>query len=55
MMVKTADLTAVQKTLIVTLHKEVKPQKVIAERAGCLQSAVFVCFECVSDNILLGK
>lgn len=37
---KTADLTVVQKTLIDTLHKEGKPQKVIAERAGCSQSAV---------------
>uniref|UniRef100_A0AAY5KDZ4 Transposase Tc1-like domain-containing protein n=1 Tax=Esox lucius TaxID=8010 RepID=A0AAY5KDZ4_ESOLU len=37
---KTADLTVVQKTLIDTLHEEGKPQKVIAERAGCSQSAV---------------
>ncbi len=37
---KTTDLTVVQKTIIDTLHKEGKPQKVIAERAGCSQSAV---------------
>ena len=37
---KTADLTVVQKTLIDSLHKEGKPQKIIAERAGCSQSAV---------------
>ena len=33
-------MTVVQKTIIDTLHKEGKPQKVIAERAGCSQSAV---------------
>lgn len=38
---KTADLTVVQKTLIDTLHNEGKSQKVIAERAGCSQSAVW--------------
>ena len=37
---KIADLTVVQKTLIDTLHEEGKPQKVIAERADCSQSAV---------------
>ena len=37
---KTTDLTVVQKTIIDTLHKEGKSQKVIAERAGCSQSAV---------------
>lgn len=37
---KTADLTVVQKTVIDTLHKEGKPQKVIAKEAGCSQSAV---------------
>ena len=35
---KTSDLTVVQKTIIDTLHKEGK--KVVAERAGCSQSAV---------------
>ncbi len=38
---KTADLTVVQKTIIDTLHKEGKPQTVIAKEAGCSQSAVF--------------
>ncbi len=37
---KTADLTVVQKTIIDTLHKEGKPQKLIAKEAGCSQSAV---------------
>ncbi len=37
---KTADLTVVQKTIIDTLHKEVKPQTFIAKEAGCSQSAV---------------
>ncbi len=37
---KTADLTVVQKTIIDTLHKEVKPKTLIAKEAGCSQSAV---------------
>lgn len=37
---KTADLTVVQKTIIVILHKEGKPQKVIAKEVGCSQIAV---------------
>uniref|UniRef100_A0A8C6KFX3 Tc1-like transposase DDE domain-containing protein n=1 Tax=Nothobranchius furzeri TaxID=105023 RepID=A0A8C6KFX3_NOTFU len=37
---KTSDLTAVQKTIIDTLHKEGKTQKVIAKEAGCSQSSV---------------
>ncbi len=37
---KTADLTVVQMTIIVTLHKEGKPQTCIAKEAGCPQSAV---------------
>ena len=37
---KTSDLTVVQKTIIDTLHKEEKTQKIIAERAGCSQSTV---------------
>ncbi len=37
---KTADLTVVQKTIIGTLHKEGKPQTLIAKEAGCSQSAV---------------
>ncbi len=39
-MVKTADLTVVQKTIIDTLHKESKPQTWITKEAGCSQSAV---------------
>ncbi len=37
---KTADLTVAQKTIIDTLHKEGKPQTLIAKEAGCSQSAV---------------
>ncbi|KAL0147320.1 hypothetical protein M9458_057377 [Cirrhinus mrigala] len=37
---KTADLTVVLKTIIDTLHKEGKPQTLIAKEAGCSQSAV---------------
>ncbi len=39
-MEKTADLAMIQKTIIDTLHKEGKSQRVITERCGCLQSAV---------------
>ena len=37
---KTADLTAVQRTIIDTLHQEGKTQKEMSKRAGCPQSAV---------------
>ncbi len=37
---KTADLTVVQKTIIDTLHKEGKPQTLIAKEDDCSQSAV---------------
>ncbi len=37
---KAADLTVVQKTIIDTLHKEGKPQTLIAKEVGCSQSAV---------------
>ncbi len=37
---KTADLKVVQKTIIDTLHKEGKPQTLIAKEAGFSQSAV---------------
>ncbi len=33
---KTADLAMIQKTIIDTLYKEGKSQKVITERGGCL-------------------
>ncbi len=36
----TADLLMVQKTIIDTLHKEGKSQRVITERGGCSMSAV---------------
>ncbi len=39
-MEKTADLVMIQRTIIDTLHKEGKSQRVITERGGCLQSAV---------------
>lgn len=40
MMKKTVYLTVVQKTLSDTFYNEGKPQKVISERADCLQCAV---------------
>ncbi len=36
----TADLAMIQKTIIDTLHKEGKSQRVITERGGCSMSAV---------------
>lgn len=36
---KTADFTSVHLMIIDSLHKEVQPQNVTAEEAGCLQSA----------------
>ncbi len=36
----TAELAKVQKTIIDILHKEVKSQRVITERGGCIRSAV---------------
>ncbi len=38
----TADLAMVQKTIIDTLHKEDKSQRVITERGGCSKSAVSI-------------
>ncbi len=37
---KSADMTVVQMTIIDTLHKEGKPQTLIAKEAGCSQSTV---------------
>ncbi len=38
---KTADLAMAQKTIIDTLHKEGKSQKVIAERGGAVQGVLY--------------
>ncbi len=46
---KTADLAMVQKTIIDTLHKEGKSQRVIAERFGCSKSAVLNHIKCKVD------
>ncbi len=46
---KTADLAVVQKTIIGTLHKEGKSQKVITERGGCSLSAVSKHIKCNVD------
>ncbi len=46
---KSADLAMVQKTIIDTLHKEGKSQKVITERCGSLQSAVSKHIKCIVD------
>ncbi len=40
---KTADLTVVQKTIIDTLHKEGKPQTIIAKEAGCSECCIQAC------------
>ncbi len=40
---KSADLTAVQKTNIATLHKEGKPQTLIAKEAGCSECCIQAC------------
>ncbi len=45
----TADLAMVQKTIIVTLHKESKSQRVITERGGCSRSAVSKHIKCKVD------
>ncbi len=45
----TADLAMVQKTIIDTLHKEGKSQRVITERGGCSQSAVSKHIKCKVD------
>ncbi len=42
----TADLAMVQKTIIDTLHKEGKSQRVSTERGGCSQSAVSKHIKC---------
>ncbi len=44
-----ADLAMVQKTIIDTLHKESKSQRVITERGGCSQSAVSKHIKCKVD------
>ncbi len=45
----TADLAIVQKTIIDTLHKEGKSQRVITERSGCSRSAVSKHIKCKVD------
>ncbi len=45
----TADLAMVQKTIIDTLHKEGKSQRVITERGGCSRSAVSKHIKCKLD------
>ncbi len=46
---KTADLAMVQKTIIDTLHKEAKSQRVITERGGYSSSAVSKHIKCKVD------
>ncbi len=45
----TADLAMVQKTIIDTLHKEGKSQRVITEWGGCSRSAVSKHIKCKVD------
>ncbi len=51
----TADLALVQKTIIDTLHKEGKSQRVITERCGCSRSAVSKHIKCKVDWKKLGR
>ncbi len=46
---KTADMAMVHKTIIDTLHKESKSQRVITERGGSSQSAVSKHIKCKVD------
>ncbi len=45
----TADLAVLQKTIIDTLHKEGKSQRVITEKGGCSKSAVSKNIKCEVD------
>ncbi len=45
----TADLAMVQKTIIDTLYKEGKSQRVITERGGCSRSVVSKHIKCKFD------
>ncbi len=45
----TADLAMVQKTILDTLHKEGKSQRVVTERGGCSKSAVSKHIKCKVD------
>ncbi len=49
LMGNTADLAMVQKTIIDTLHKESKSQRVITEKGGCSKSAVSKHIKCKVD------
>ncbi len=53
----TADLAMVQKTIIDTLHKEAKSQRIITERGGCSRTAVPKHIKCKVDwkDICVGK
>ncbi len=44
-----ADLAMVQKTIIDTLHKEGKSQRIITERGDCSRSAVSKHIKCKVD------
>ncbi len=48
-MKNTVDLATVQKTIIDSLHKEGKSQRVITERGGCSRSAVSKHIKCKVD------
>ncbi len=54
-MVNTADLANVQKTIIDTLLKEDKSQRVITERGSCSRSAVSKHIKCEFDWKKLGR
>ncbi len=47
---KTSDLAMVQKTIVDTLQKEGKLQRIITERGGCSRSAVLKHIKCKVDR-----
>ncbi len=46
---KTADLVMIQKTIIDTLHKEGKSQRIMTESGGCSRSALSKHIKCKVD------
>ncbi len=51
----TADLAMVQKTIIDTLHKECKSQRVITERGDCGATVQGVLYQSISNAKLTGR
>ncbi len=51
----TADLAMIQKTIIDTLHKESKSQRVITERDDCLVTVYRVLYQSILNVMLTGR